>query len=326
MDETAEVIAGLLSIAEGLEPPKALDDIDYLERILWAADKYEMPIAISAVRLALFSPFLAPAPSPIRLYGIACRMSWEKEAKHASSLTLTLDPLARHVMAELVGLEPAPREKLLALHRARRDAFALLPPLLARPPAGVPAALPRVFNAMLHPSQTRDGLHFSDAVVRAQAQVLLNARCNDVLPKAFPMDKACCRSYPWPSALHMVLLAAAVFWGPASWMIARRFSKPQPCSCVTFIEQAVDPRTSGLPLLRDEEVPALVVSFASAMIYIADRTGYWVKEQKQFDPWSFAFLTVLSLALGLATVNRGDKDLGFLNREQTDEWKGWMQS
>ncbi len=86
------------------------------------------------------------------------------------------------------------------------------------------------------------------------------------------------------------------------------------------------PRSSGLPLIRDEEVTGLVVSFSAAMIYLADRTGFWLKEQKQFDAWTFAFLMLISLAIGLLTVNRADKDLGFLNREQTDEWKGWMQS
>ena len=121
MDESAAVIAGLLSIAEGLEPPKALDDIDYLERILWAADKYEMPAAISTIHLALFSSLLDA--SPIRLYGIACRMSWEAEAKQASTRTLTLDLFSPAVMSELASLVPAHREKLLALHRRRRDAF-----------------------------------------------------------------------------------------------------------------------------------------------------------------------------------------------------------
>ncbi|KAI0660347.1 O-acetyltransferase [Cubamyces menziesii] len=191
---------------------------------------------------------------------------------------------------------------------ASRDPFAFLPFPSHRPPT-LPIALPLVFNHMLHPSQTEDGLHFSDLVVRMQAHVLLNLRCNDVLPKTFPMDKTCCRRYPWPSVLHLLVLAGAFLWAPVNWLLARRFS----------------PRSSGLPLLTDEEKPGLALSFAAAIIYVADRTGFWLKEQKQFDPWTFGFLSLLSLALGLVTVKQADNDLGFLNREQTDEWKGWMQ-
>ena len=73
-------------------------------------------------------------------------------------------------------------------------------------------------------------------------------------------------------------------------------------------------------------MPAVVMSVAAALIYLADRTGFWLKEQKQFSPWVFTFLSLLSLAAGLGTMRQADKDLGFLNREQTDEWKGWMQS
>lgn len=70
----------------------------------------------------------------------------------------------------------------------------------------------------------------------------------------------------------------------------------------------------------------LLLSVSVALIYVADRTSFWLKEQKQFDPWSFGILNFLALAGGIVTSSRGEKDLGFLNREQTDEWKGWMQS
>ncbi|KDQ63480.1 hypothetical protein JAAARDRAFT_29500 [Jaapia argillacea MUCL 33604] len=173
----------------------------------------------------------------------------------------------------------------------------------------MPISFPLVFNRMLDASQTDDGLHFSDSLVRLQANVLLNLRCNDVLPKKFPMDKTCCRSYPWPSPLHFIVVAAVVLWGP--YALALTWQQGS--------------KSFGASLLSSEQMPAVIISASLGLIYLADRTGFWLKEQKQFDPWAFASLSIASLGVGLATVKRSDKDLGFLNREQTDEWKGWMQ-
>ncbi|VDB86486.1 unnamed protein product [Peniophora sp. CBMAI 1063] len=173
----------------------------------------------------------------------------------------------------------------------------------------VPITLPTVFNAMLDPSQTEDGLHFSDPVVRMQANILFNSHCNDRLPKAFPMDKTCCRSYPRPTILHAIVLAAIVLWGPYTLLLSRRYGY----------------RSPSAPLVAEDQLPSLVISGALALVYLADRTGFWLKEQKSFDSWAFTAVNLICLAVGLGTVKQADKDLGFLNREQTDEWKGWMQ-
>jgi hypothetical protein len=85
---------------------------------------------------------------------------------------------------------------------------------------------------------------------------------------------------------------------------------------------------AGRPLMEMKEFhrAMIILSSATALIYLADRTGLWLKEQKQFNAWTFGFLNLAALVVGLGTMKRADKDLGFLNREQTDEWKGWMQS
>lgn len=193
--------------------------------------------------------------------------------------------------------------------------------------SSLPISLPLVFNQMLDPSQTVDGLHFSDNIVKAQANILLNLRCNDVLPKTFPLDKTCCRRYPRPSVLQIIVLCVSILWGPYTLFISFRSGQRllMLSRCLTHVTRTGQNSLSR-PLIKEEQMPAVIFSAAVVLIYTADRTGFWLKEQKQFNPWTFAFLTISFLAVGLVTVKRGDKDLGFLNREQTDEWKGWMQS
>ncbi|KAG8219742.1 10 TM acyl transferase domain found in Cas1p-domain-containing protein [Butyriboletus roseoflavus] len=164
-------------------------------------------------------------------------------------------------------------------------------------------SLPSVFNKMLDDSQTQDGLHFAEAIVKAQANVLLNLRCNDKWPQTFPMDKTCCRLYPWPGPVQSIVLASLLLYTFAFLY----------CS-----------RTEAW-VVSKERLPVIIFGASISIIYLADRTGLWLKEQKQFNSWTFGFLCLASLAAGLATVRRADKDLGFLNRDQTDEWKGWMQ-
>lgn len=201
------------------------------------------------------------------------------------------------------------------------DLFSTTPP-----PSLNQISLPLAFNQMLDDSQTTDGLHFSGPIVKAQANLLLNFRCNDVLPKKYPLDKTCCRSYPSPPLLHLLVVFSVCLAAPAYWCYSYYFGLSLPHSSDRRIYFISAGQINPVTWISDEHRPIAIISGAVALMYIADRSGFWFKEQKQFDPWFFGSLSVLALLVGLVTVKRSDKDLGFLSREQTDEWKGWMQS
>ncbi|KZT61315.1 Cas1p-domain-containing protein [Calocera cornea HHB12733] len=171
--------------------------------------------------------------------------------------------------------------------------------------------IPTVFNEMLDPSQTEDGLHFSQQIMVTQIQVLLNHRCNKLLKQKFPWDRTCCRPYPWPGVVQGLVILCIAGWG----LVARLWVSKQ------------DNRPVLKSLFPSGETQAQLAIFGLAILlaFLADRTPLWDKEQKQFDAWQFGGFLVLFLVLGLGTMHRGDKDMGFLNRDQTDEWKGWMQ-
>ncbi|KAI0757068.1 hypothetical protein C8Q80DRAFT_1265051 [Daedaleopsis nitida] len=115
--ESSAVISGLLSLAAGIGMP-AIEEIDLLDDLLRAADKYEMPMPSAVVR-AILPLFLAKYS--IRVYAIACRMSWEDEASKAATQTLQIDIMSEENRKELEAIDtPHHLLKLLSLHETRR--------------------------------------------------------------------------------------------------------------------------------------------------------------------------------------------------------------
>ncbi|KAF8527878.1 Cas1p-domain-containing protein [Hysterangium stoloniferum] len=173
-------------------------------------------------------------------------------------------------------------------------------------------SFPAAFNVMLDPTQTADGLHYSDNILKAQTNILLNLRCNEELPKKFPLDKTCCRSYPSITFYQLLIIVILAGWGPIAKFVASGLVARHPKLQAFFPNE-------------EHVLPLSTFGFAIFLIFLADRTSIWSKEHKQYDPFVFGGWVIVCLLLGLVTMKRVDKDLGFLNREQTDEWKGWMQ-
>ena len=75
--------------------------------------------------------------------------------------------------------------------------------------------------------------------------------------------------------------------------------------------------------------------------FLADRTQVFNKSQKQYSPREFIALSAITTTLGVLSIRRSVSppmrkvstrdlvpnvaDQPFLSRDQTDEWKGWMQ-
>ncbi|GJJ76669.1 N-acetylneuraminate 9-O-acetyltransferase [Entomortierella parvispora] len=172
--------------------------------------------------------------------------------------------------------------------------------------------VPFVWNKMTETAMdaTRDGLHFAERVMSAEADVMLNFVCNNQLPKVAPMAATCCYEYPANSGVQSLMLALLMIWLPIGFIVQTRYN-----------EHPLAAFFPGIGVLRAMAVMAGSILY----MYYSDRTTLFAKIGKAYSTPTFMFLCFLSLVAGLATLKRAEKDQPFLSRDQTDEWKGWMQ-
>jgi hypothetical protein len=170
----------------------------------------------------------------------------------------------------------------------------------------------------------KTGFHVQFHVAELRANILFNLRCNAKLDrmKSYPYSRTCCTDYgvkPFTQlivvALAVVYLAACILF-EASDLLANR--------------DASEPRS---PLLN-MRVGSLVL--ALLMCYYADRTQMMAKGSKLWQLKDLVALCILSVLIMLATVRHSgpclslsptpeEADERFISRDQTDEWKGWLQ-
>ena len=176
-------------------------------------------------------------------------------------------------------------------------------------------------------SHQPDGLHVIESAASRMADVLLNIRCNAVLRKesikSYPMDKTCCNSYQQPNWTQAFILNTSVGLLPLLVLFAPTTSR----------------RLKFFPsrkIARAITVLALTLCYC----YYADRSQLLNKAQKQYESTNFLLLCTLTAVLGVLSIRRFATgplqktscsptpkipDQPFLSRDQTDEWKGWMQ-
>ncbi|KAJ3124637.1 hypothetical protein HK101_006095, partial [Irineochytrium annulatum] len=159
-----------------------------------------------------------------------------------------------------------------------------------------------------------DGIHYTDVVADAEVELVLNEVCNAAVYAGEMHDKTtCCVPYPLPAWREALTLVVFVIIGPLA-LLYRTL-----CPSAT-------PHAYVAPL-----VPGQKLAFALSMMclaiwycYIADRTPVFMKTAKYYSTYDFVVMNIIWLVPSLMTFKQ-EKDSSFLNRFQTDEWKGWMQ-
>lgn len=173
-------------------------------------------------------------------------------------------------------------------------------------------------------SLSEDGLHLPDSANNVAATILLNAVCNKLLR---PIEGSCCQTLPPPNLLQK--LSACFFLGSALLLLLLqvlgdgRHRRPVPPD-VENLEERKPATAAGPPGLRVPLQAVVRMGVIMAYFYLCDRADVFMKEHKFYTHATFFIPLVYVLVLGLF-FSENSKETKVLNREQTDEWKGWMQ-
>ncbi|XP_064204331.1 N-acetylneuraminate 9-O-acetyltransferase isoform X1 [Anguilla rostrata] len=174
-------------------------------------------------------------------------------------------------------------------------------------------------------TESVDGLHLPESTRNVGAMVLMNSVCNKALK---PMDGSCCSPLPPLSLLQklsaLAFLASAVGFAAlhALGYDKRRKSKPP-----SDVESGEEKKPAAGGVAASLASPLLAVckmGLIMAYFYLCDRADVFMKEHKFYTHSTFFIPLIYMFVLGIF-YSENSKEAKLLNREQTDEWKGWMQ-
>ncbi|KAF5589330.1 o-acetyltransferase CAS1 [Fusarium pseudoanthophilum] len=172
----------------------------------------------------------------------------------------------------------------------------------------------------------RTGFHVKFHVAELRANILLNMRCNAKLDrmKPYPYSRTCCTDYGVKPMVQLSVVAFGIVYLAA-------------CIVCEILDMCAD-RSADQPRFKALNMQAGCFVLALLMCYYADRTQMMAKGSKLWQLKDFIALCIACIAIMLATIRRikshvpedlsvdmQDSGQPFLSRDQTDEWKGWIQ-
>ena len=174
------------------------------------------------------------------------------------------------------------------------------------------------------------GRHVLSQVADRQAELLFNMRCNNGV-QSYPFEGTCCLHFQRGWMQFIIILAGSITFLAVALLDLQSLLGSTPSGLLQNVEKHSD-------ILR----PLLVLWAALLYSYTADRTHFFDKVSKLYNTQDFIIFCVGIFVSGLATIRRSggpitlppkspldratvSTDQPVLSRDQTDEWKGWMQ-
>ncbi|KIX99259.1 uncharacterized protein Z520_04835 [Fonsecaea multimorphosa CBS 102226] len=176
-----------------------------------------------------------------------------------------------------------------------------------------------------------DGIHLTNEAAPLHADAVLNYFCNKLVDVPSKSSQAyCCAPYVGPNGVQKMLLlmsSCAIVYHLLSFFACSKRIFNHERGWLSFPETA---RVAGA---------VATISLAVLYCYMADRTALFEKATKAAELGTFLCMTGIALLAGLATFkqNRVQHETTngnmtalpeyrqVLSRQQTEEWKGWMQ-
>ncbi|XP_051791780.1 N-acetylneuraminate 9-O-acetyltransferase isoform X1 [Erpetoichthys calabaricus] len=174
--------------------------------------------------------------------------------------------------------------------------------------------------------ESTDGLHLPDSTRDISAMILMNSVCNKILK---PIDGSCC--LPKPSVTLIQKLTFCFFVLSLSAYLVLSFAcrtNHRKSKSVADVENGEEKKpttaNSSAVNLKTSLQSVCKLGLIMAYFFLCDRENIFMKEQKFYTHSTFFIPLIYILVLGVF-YTENCKEAKMLNREQTDEWKGWMQ-